>query len=398
MRLEYLWVCAVACAITACSDESAQEFIGLSDDNAMASAVEFVGPVASDVSQSNLVEVFTVGTSASDIALRVERWTAALSEEPSADVSNRSDLLATLFELNRNDVVFEIADVMYDINQRLIHDENTFQETFAVSAKYGNRYLCAGGGDVATNDESRNGLWAAQYLFNHCKFGDIEIDGFFNIREHTINTSEVSMRINGDIAVKNASSLQSFTGIAYQFMIVDSVSGSYTSSFTGNYAEGIIEAASLSDVNLDELSLFRVTYGDFHGVSYTGDSIELNTTPQFLVNSSIEVSSGDGLPVWSVIAPLTDGLRGVAPGDVTFGSLKIKTQSSGQASEQISQRSSQQAQLLLLADNGDANSFDLMGISDDGSVGSSVYQWGDDLRFDAPRLFSEERAERALVD
>ena len=96
------------------------------------------------------------------------------------------------------------------------------------------------------------------------------------------------------------------------------------------------------------------------------------------------VEPGEGLPEWTVFDLGSQGLRGDVPGTIALGQLPIDTD--------INDR----AQFILQADNGDPGSFDLIDFTDDDTVGSAVYEWGGDLRFGAPRLYSQLRAIQAL--
>lgn len=314
---------------------------------------------------------------------RVARWRAALAQEPSADATNRETLLETLFELSRYDFVFELADKVYEVEQRILNEDGFEALNVSVNG-FSRTHLCSERGRVLSTDRSENGLHVRRYRFENCAFGKQEISGGFEINESlSRNGLIVNTGIISALTIIDDSEFFALSGSILQLVSTDIDDSSFSSVGSFTYSEGGSGDLVIDELDLDSLDFLSVRYNT-HTHTYVNPEFNTVSDTGFSVRNRFEVNIGEDLPEWSVIDFSVQGLRGETPGSVVIGQLTLDTSSSDRA------------QLVLQADNGDPNSFDLIGFTDDDTVGSAVYEWGGNLRFGTPRLYSQSRAIQVL--
>lgn len=301
---------------------------------------------------------------------RVTRWRAALNQTPSADATGRSSLIAALSEMSQHNFVFEFADAVYAVEQRLVSGDSVFEPINVSIGLFTRTHLCSDGGRVLSNDTSENGLRQSTYLFEACVVGSQQFDGSYSISERlSINRMEVYLTVSVGLTWIHDNVEQAFSGVVIQTASIEADNGSFSSAISGFYSEK----------STNEETPFLITYNT-HGHGYANPDFTSSDDTGYAVLNRMRVEPGNDLPEWSANDFSATGLRGEVPNSLTFGQLPLDTDAQDRAV------------LVIRIDNGDPDSFDLIGFTDDDTVGSAVYAWDDALTFKAPLLYSFERA------
>lgn len=308
----------------------------------------------------------TDGSDSTDTNGRITRWRDALAESPSSDLSNREPQLEVLFELSSYEFVIELIDDLAAIENRIVGGEEGFVYLNVAEGGFVGSYLCPDGGRVLVGSEASGE--SGTFKFETCIFGDTVVNGLSIVGNTFSNSNGVPQRLstaNLGIALVETGYARAFDGLLIQNEYSFAEGSDMSSSLLGNYQEGFLPE--------DVFSIRYTNHNHAFGVEREGrDADEMGLA--FLPGFSATLRKNEG-PTWEFRN--FNFLRADAlDGKIDIGQITIDNDNDDET------------RLVIQADNGDLDSFDLFGFSSSVDVNSRVLNWSPALSIKFPRLFN----------